>query len=171
MPKPAAPAEMMSSGVNLLISILVRYPEIATVHFDPKHDTMQLTFMFKNTLDAEEFRPFRAVLADSLSAYHRLERLKVSRCDIELQQYEQIAILTIYRDVHTFTKNEIALLISLLRDSFKEQLIIDTTQMPEDDLQMQEEVIEDILLTLKKQQAEQNLIGIREDGRVLVFNK
>ncbi|MGI6093694.1 MAG: hypothetical protein ACOYD5_12110, partial [Negativicutes bacterium] len=61
----------------------------------------------------------------------------------------------------------------LLRDKFQDRLVIDyNDSLLEEDLVMQEEVIETMLESMKKQYHGNNsLIGIREDGRVLVFNK
>jgi len=81
-------------------------------------------------------------------------------------------MLKIVRDVKTLSKGEIALIITLLRDNFKNRLVTDhNDSMLEEDLLVQEELIEDMLENLKKGQANHKLIGIREDGRVLVFNK
>lgn len=162
----------VSDGVNLLISILVRYPEIGTVSFDPKNNWLKLTFMLSNIPSQLEFSTVKYVLESSIIAYSTLEGLSLKTFDIQLNTYDQVSMLSIFRDVHTISKNEIALLITLLRAKFKSNLITDYNDtLQEEDLLIQEEVIEDMLLNIKKHHTEKGLIGIREDGRVLVFNK
>jgi hypothetical protein len=164
--------EEISNGVNLLISILVRYPEIGTIRFDQQNNSLKTTFMLSSIPDDSEFKEIRRLLLDSLAAYHMLEGLAANLTEIELSTYEQMAMLTILRDVHTLSKGEFALIITLLRDAFKERLVSESNDiMLEEDLLIQEEQIDSMLENMKQQQMEQSLIGFREDGRVVVFNK
>jgi hypothetical protein len=164
--------EQISDGVNLLISILVRYPEIATVSFRKQNDSLEFTFMVSGLLPALEYDVSRKMLLDSIAAYHLLTNQAAEISEVELSSCEQVTMLTINRDVHTLSKGEITLLIALLRDKFMERLVIDSNDsLLEEDLLIQEELIADMLENIKNERTEHNLIGIREDGRVLVFNK
>ncbi|HEY3423354.1 MAG TPA: hypothetical protein VGL27_01050 [Negativicutes bacterium] len=172
MPKYLQDDEQISDGVNLLISILVRYPEIGTISFDPQNDSLKLTFMLSGIPSQTDFVVTKQLILNSVAAYHMLEGLTISKADVQLSNYEQVAMLTISRDVHTLTKGEITLVITLLRDKFKDRLVTDYNEsMLEEDLLIQEELIDNMLESMKKQQSGHRLIGIREDGRVLVFNK
>jgi len=172
MPKYKQYDEQVSDGVNLLISILVRYPEIGRIGFDPQSNSLKLTFLLSTIPSNLDFSNIKNVLLNSLIAYTTLEDVSLSTFDVQLDTYDQVAMLSIYRDVHTISKGEIALLIALLRGKFKNHLITDfNDSLLEEDLLIQEEVIEDMLTNIKKHHTENRLIGIREDGRVLVFNK
>lgn len=173
MPKYHQDDENISDGVNLLISILVRYPEIGTIKFDPKLNSLKLTFMFSNLSIRDDLAEFKKLLIDSISAYHILEASSLEIADIEISTYDKMTMMHIIRDVHSLTKAEIALVITLLRNKFQDRLVIDyNDSLLEEDLVLQEEVIENMLESMKKQHlGNNNLIGIREDGRVLVFNK
>lgn len=165
--------ERISDGVNLLISILVRYPEVGTIRFDPLSHSLKLTFMFSGIPAECETTTLQNRVLDSIHTYHLLIGEKAnSIVQVHISAYEQVTILTVIRDVYTFTKGEIALLIALLREQLKDRLITDQNDvMPEEDLLIQEELIENMLENVKRDYAEHSLIGIREDGRVLVFNK
>ncbi|MCX7779353.1 MAG: hypothetical protein N2491_00400 [Negativicutes bacterium] len=172
MPKYSQDSGQISDGVNLLISILVRYPEVGAIDYDPETQTLKLTFMLSGIPSPDDFAAAKRLLIDSMAAYHLLEGLDDAISDIALSECEQVSMLKIIRDVKTLSQGEIALIITLLRDSFKNRLVTDCNDaMPEEDLLVQEELIEDMLENLKKDQAHHKLIGIREDGRVLVFNK
>jgi hypothetical protein len=172
MPKYKQQDEQISDGVNLLISILVRYPEIGTISFDPQKNWLKLTFMLSTIPSPIDFSNIKHLLLNSIIAYTTLEGLPLKTFDIQLATYDHVAMLSIFRDVHTISKNEIALLIILLRGKLKNHLITDYNDtLLEEDLLIQEEVIEDMLINIKKHHTENGLIGIREDGRVLVFNK
>jgi len=172
MPKYQQGDEQISDGVNLLISILVRYPEIGTVTFDPKIHCLKLNFILSGMPPESDFNKIKKLLLDSITLYHILENLEKSNTDIFLNAYDQFAMLTIVRDVHTLSKGEITLIIALLRENLKDFLVTDPNDtLPEEDLLIQEEVIENMLENMKRTHADHSIIGIREDGRVLVFNK
>lgn len=162
----------MADGVNLLISILVRFPEIGTINYDANKNTLKLTFMVASDLQEQDFAKTRKLMVDSIAAYHMLEGLKAEVNDVSLSDCDEMKMLTILRDVASLTKGEITLIIQLLRDNCQEYLIADQNEaMLEEDLLVQEEVIDDMLENVKQQKHSNGLIGIREDGRVLVFNK
>lgn len=164
--------EQISDGVNLLISILIRYPEIGTIRFDPQNSCLNLKFMLSALPSDPEFSTIKDLLINSIIAYNILEGFPLKKSEIQLYADAQVTMLTIILDVYTLSKNKIALIITLLRENFKKYLIIDTSDSPpEDDLLVQEEVIEDMLANIKVHHHLHGLIGIRENGRVLVFNK
>lgn len=172
MPKFQQDDDRVSDGVNLLISILVRYPEIGTINYDASNHTIKLTFMLSTIPSDTEFARLKATLTSSISAYHVLRETKGAKADVCLSDCGGVGMLTILRDVPTLSKGEIALIITLLRDSLNNKLITDANDaLLEEDLLIQEEVIDNMLANIKEQYNGNGLIGIREDGRVLVFNK
>lgn len=172
MPKYSQEGGQISDGVNLLISILVRYPEVGAIDYNPENQSLKLTFMLSGIPSDAELSATKKGIYDSIAAYHMLEGYDNTFADISMNVCDQVAMLKMIRDVKTLSKGEIALIITLLRDGFKNRLITDQNDsMQEEDLLVQEELIEDMLENLKKAQAGHKLIGIREDGRVLVFNK
>ena len=173
MPKYQQEDDQISDGINLLISILVRYPEIGTINFDPTNNSLKLTFMISDIPTSTEFLHAKKVILSSIAAYHMLENVTGAISDIQMSNaYDKVVMLTIFRDVHTLSKGEIALVITLLREKFKERLVTDYNDaVPEEDLLVQEELIDNMLANMKEQHVGHGLIGIREDGRVLVFNK
>ena len=172
MPKYSQDDAEISDGVNLLISILVRYPEVGAIDYNPDNLSLKLTFMLSNIIPEPDFIQLRNILIESIEAYHCLEGADSAFYNIEMSVCERVTILKIVRDVKTLSKGEIALIITLLRERLKGLLVTDCNDsMLEEDLIVQEELIEDMLENLRKEHAGRKLIGIREDGRVLVFNK
>lgn len=172
MPKYSQDDAEISDGVNLLISILVRYPEVGAIDYNPDNLSLKLTFMLSNIIQEADFIEMKSLLIESMEAYHNLEGAVAAFYNIEMSVCERVTILRIVRDVKTLSKGEIALIIALLRERLRGVLITDCNDsMLEEDLMVQEELIEDMLENLRKEHAGRKLIGIREDGRVLVFNK
>jgi hypothetical protein len=172
LPKLQQDDERISDGVNLLISILVRYPEIGTINYDADSGAIRLTFMLSGIPSDGELAALKTKLLASIGAYHALEGVRGGLTDINFSSFDQVAMLTIHRDVATISKGEMALIIALLRDSLSDRLVVDENDaILEEDLLVQEENIVTMLESMKKNHSGNGLIGIREDGRVLVFNK
>ncbi|MFZ5639355.1 MAG: hypothetical protein ACOY4Q_01505 [Bacillota bacterium] len=161
-----------SDSIGLLISILVRYPEVGTINFDPKQQDLKFTFIFSRVLDEKELANFKSELVQVIETYNYLEGKEISIADVNHQFCDNFTMLEVRRDVNTLTQDEIALIIDLVDRCFKQNLVADQNEyMMEEDLIMQEELIEHMLENLKSASPERNLIAFREEGRVLVFNK
>ncbi|HWR40380.1 MAG TPA: hypothetical protein VN611_12850 [Patescibacteria group bacterium] len=170
--RPFTSEEHVSDSVNLLISILIRYPEIGTIKYLPETNSLKMTFLLRVLPDTEDLADVCRVLEASICAYHLLKGLKNARVALKVSHYDPVMMLEVQRDVPTLSQNEIALMIHILNESYGQWLIADYHEtMPEDDLIVQEEYIADMLENIKRQRIDQGLIGIREDGRVFVFDK
>lgn len=161
----------LSSSVGLFISILVRYPEVATIRFDPKSQALSFTFLLRSTACISDER-FAESVRDSLEAYSAIEGTPIGTFAIRTVSENGIAILEISRDAASLSQSELALLVGLVRERFATELIIDDGDAPgEEDLLEQDELIREMLADLQDGQPERNLIAFRDGGRVLVFNK
>ncbi|MDU4959708.1 MAG: hypothetical protein E6X17_03460 [Sporomusaceae bacterium] len=162
----------ISDGVNLLISILVRYPEVGTIAYNSSTQSLKLTFLLTGAPQAQRLDQIAAYMRHSLDTYYLLKNLKNSVVEMQTSNYENMAMLTIVRDVASLSRGEIALIIALLREKATDLLVADQSEsLLEEDLLVQEELIENMLENMRSKYDSHNLIGIREDGRVLVFNK
>ncbi len=161
-----------SDSIGLLISILVRYPEVGTINYDPKQQDLKFTFIFSRVLDEKELTNFKTELIQVIDTYNYLEGKEIIIADVNHLFCDNFTMLEVRRDVNTLTQEEIALIIEVVEKCFKQNLVADQNEyMMEEDLIMQEELIEHMLENLKSASLERNLIAFREEGRVLVFNK
>lgn len=172
MPKYRQDNGKLCDSIGLLISILVRYPEIGTVKFNPCSQTLRLSFLLSQLIDEKEYQVFADKICTSLETYNMLEGNDRVIIQTALSSFDQISVIEVDRDVHTLSKTEIALIITLIKEFYASRMIIDNNDtLLEEDLLVQEELIDNMLEHLKASHYEKNLIGIREDGRVMVFNK
>lgn len=162
----------INDSIGLLISILVRYPQVGTINYDPKSQVLKFTFIFSAALAKPEIESFDKALKDSIEAYNFLENKKPSIIDMDYHFCDNFTLLEISRDVNTLAKEELSLIIEIVQSNFEGFLVSEENEhFQEDELMMQEELIEHMLENLKRTTIEKNLIAFREDGRVLVFNK
>lgn len=162
----------VTDSVGLLISILVRYPEVAAINFDPWKQTLRFSFICSRVINEEEFKNFNAYLLDSIQLFNYLEGKDIKLIDISHQVYDDLTLIEIKRDVATLVQDEIALVVQVFYQYWEGNLVSDLNEtLIEEDLIIQEEIIEHMLESVKDSVEDKFLYAFREEGKVLVFNK
>lgn len=164
--------ESFSNSMSLIAFLLVRYPEIGSVRFDPDQKMFQFSFVLTKAIDETEFADFSNQLTLSLGSISQLQGREIGLVDMNFTDYQDLTFLEITRDIDSLTQEEIALIIGVVRQFFEDRLLLDQEEaVQEEDEILQEEMIEHMLEDLKDSRQEKKLIGFREEGRVLVFNR
>jgi hypothetical protein len=162
--------ERVSRSVGLLISVLVRYPEVGTVRYDPRKQTIRWSVLLTGTLGATEFEQLRTLLVDTLEVYHLLSQRRSAVLEVSQDAYGDLTAINLSRDTKTLSPEEIYMVSELFRERFSGRLVVETVEYAgEDELMAQDEMIQDMLVDLESSRGGRNLIAIREDGRVMVF--
>ncbi|MGE5593837.1 MAG: hypothetical protein ACM3X3_09190 [Betaproteobacteria bacterium] len=163
-----------ANSVSLLISILVRYPEIATVNFVPQGKVLKFTFMVSKPIPDDDWKAFREGLRESVEGYAALVHGMSPTLRVDRRDYDGVSLIEISRDAATLTQEEISLIIEFAREKLGSSLVTEGVTDEgafDEDLVFQDEMIENMLEDLKETIQHRKLIGFRDDGRVLVFNK
>jgi len=161
-----------STSTSLIVSLLVRYPELASVTFDPESKDLHLVFVLSPPLEKEAFEEFQRKTDLSLGIFFELSGREQGKIDISYLNHEKNAFIEIRCDVQTLSQEEIALLHDLVVAEFGERLVSEQEDnLGEEELEVHEAIIENMLEDLKESsRPDKTLIGFREEGRVLVFN-
>lgn len=158
--------------VGLLISILVRYPEVAAINFDPLEQILKFNFISSKVIEEKELNNFKIYLSNCIKTFHYLEKKDAVHVEILHQVYDDLTIIEINRDVGTLVKEEIALVVEVSNQFWEGNLVSDLNgSIIEDDLIVQEEMIEHMLESVKGSAEDKQLYAFREEGKVIVFNK
>ena len=166
--------ENVSDSVELLISMLVRYPEIGTINYDPETNNIKITFIMLKLIEKQVLEKFCDTLLSCLETFHYLENEDPELLEVNYSFCEDITLLEYKRDVGTLTSEEISLTILAVRESFTEYLMNESENAEaqvEDELLEDEELIGKLLENVRYTVPGKKLIAFREEGRVLVFNK
>lgn len=162
----------VTDSVGLLISILLRYPEVATINFDPENHLLKFTFIYLQVLGNNELENIKEKLMDSIEVYNLLEGKETRLVSLDHQICGNLTLLEVQRDVDTLVQEEITLIVELFHQHLNTNLVTeDNEQLIEEDLLAQEEMIEHMLESIKGSTQDKYLFAFREEGRVLVFNK
>ena len=164
-----------SDRVSLLISILVRFPQIGTVKIDSKKQVLWLNFMLAQSVPTDEIEKFQQQIMDTLGAYQHITGQTPTVFQIETKQpYEKFCLLSIGRDLASLTRGELSLIITLLSEHFKDRILLDESDfVPDmvDEFGFPDDFIDSMLENVKFSRTPKNLTALRENGRVLVFSK
>lgn len=158
--------------VNLLTSVLIYYPEISKISIEPD-EKIYINYIIQKILTDEEIEKTRTLLEECLKSYHYLEKTQVEYDEVKVNIEEKATFITIKRDMKTFSHGELRLINTLINEEFGELLIMDTDKIPMIDSTMlaQMDLIDTMFASLKINPVVEKMIGIREAGRVIVFNK
>jgi len=162
----------VNGSVGLLISILVCYPEVAAINFDPEKQLIRFTFIYSKVLIENELDNLKARLLNSIEVYNQLEGRKNSIISLNSQICDNLTIIEVQRDVNTLFQEEITLIVELFRQCFNNNLVTEGyDQYIEEEIVAQEEMIGHMLERIKGTSQDKYLFAFREEGRVLVFDK
>lgn len=165
-------ADNVADSVGLLISILVRYPEIGTVNFDPQTHGLKLTFIVSGTFGDKDIKMMTEKLLESINVYYELASINPQTFSIDWQKGDNCLVMALKRDVDTLSLEELSFLIELFGIQFNKSLISENNEeMFEEDVLQHEEIIIHMLENVKKNMPDKRLIAYREEGNVLVFNR
>ena len=159
-------------GANLLASILVCYPEITTISYEPDNATVEITFTLNRPMGQQDFDEMAQFIGESLAAYHSLEGFNDTGIDFSMELHGDFGFLHIKRDLRTLSRGEIALLVAIMRERFGNELAVDdNTRMDSDYRAAQEEMIDRMFGTVRQLKLADRLVGIREEDHVVVFDR
>ena len=164
-------SESYANSMSLIVSLLIRYPEIATLKLNPVERSFMFSFIFRYRFPLPEQKAFREELEMSLEALAVLDRAQPQMIDFLFKRQKDLSFLEIKRDIASFSPEELSLIVKIINDRYGREIIKDEdSEAGEEDLLFQEEMIAHMMEELKETEQEKELIGIREEGRVMIFN-
>ncbi len=158
---------------RLLASILVVYPAIQSVTYESKDEILELSFALKGKFSHDDFEDFLKYVAESVEALHHLEGLGGAMIELNVEGIYGTYFLNVRRDMATLTCRELSLLTEMAANYFGDRLIEDEDgSIPDEDyLIAQEDYLEQCLSNMLQLRVEGKLVGVREQERVVVYNR
>lgn len=164
----------LTDSVGLLISILVRYPEVSVINYDPSKQIFKFNFICSRVINESEFNDFKKYFLECMQSFNYLEKKNANLIEISHQVYDDLTLLEIKRDVASLAQEEISLAVQIVCQYWRGNLVSDFDDHAtcvEEDLIIQDEIIEHMLESIKGSVQDKYLYAFREEGRVIVFNK
>jgi len=160
-----------NDSVNLVVSLLVRHPELSRVIIKPRLASIAFFFVVRSTVPPKERADFRRSIADHVRALHALARVNGAKLAVRLTAGKELSFVEFERDTKTLTRDEIALIVALVAQSFGERLVVNppADDVDEDDGGGREDVVGSALDAVRSGHQRKGLVGFREERRVLVY--
>lgn len=177
-------------AVSFLTALLVSFPEIGSARLTDGGSTLVLEFFLGQRLETARLREFAKELREAVDVFAELKRVKprmlksqrggvprnsssadnfASAESFEAsEEYERADSLQILRDLATVTLEEFSLVVELVAEEFERDLVMGE-EFEDDDDDYHNEVLESSLERIRFQRQETDLIGFRDDLRVLVY--
>jgi hypothetical protein len=160
-----------SDAVGLIIALLVRFPEIATIVSHPTDGTLTLSFAIGAELDRRTELETRERVADHVRSLLDLGADKPDALQVACESDESTSFVRITRDARSFTREELQMLVSLLCDRFGATLVRSPAADDDafDDEASADELVDFAIEALRDPAQQRSLVGFREEKRVLVY--
>lgn len=159
--------ERQGNYVDLLISLLVRFPQIGTVYYEPKEEALRLVFLLREVQN--DFTEFTQLLKAHLTFFHSLGQEEVGLTSLKKTETKGITTIEIMRELKSLSLEELNLIVSLVADFYSSGLIQDGPEVDEDD-QIEHNMNIDSFFDSRPHRGMERLTGFRDNGRVLVFS-
>ncbi len=170
--QPVVQGEGLSQQASLLVSILIMYPELVSARFGPIDGQLIFSIMLSGSYGDAELSGFRRRMRAHLAAYMALTRREGYFFRLSGLRHGQHTLVEITRDVASLSQQELSLLLALIRSHFGAQLMYEASEpLHEEESMLQEELIDETLEDVREMASRRELVGYREAGRVLVFNR
>ncbi len=153
--------------IELLISLLVRFPQIGAVHYEPAEKALRFVFLlWEAELDLTELeRLYRS----HTSLFYKLQNRQGKISPLEIKKNSQLTIVQVKRGLAGLSLAELKLIVKLLEDYCGSALVQEDSALAEEDAAEENALIESLLDSVSGLGLER-LTGFRENGRVLVFS-
>jgi hypothetical protein len=165
------PTSETSDAVGLVIALLVRFPEIATIVSHPTEGTLTLSFAVGTRLDRATERAVRESVAEHVRTLLQVTGEHHDVLLVACEHDQRMTFVRVTRDARSFSREELQLLTVLLVGRFGEALIKSPTEDEplDDDPAAVDELVDYALEALRDPTQQKSLVGFREEQRVLVY--
>jgi hypothetical protein len=162
--------EESNESVNLVISLLVRHPELSRVIIKPRSAAIAFFFIVRAVLGAGERTRFRQSVAEHTRALVALGRYGKADVEVRFSTGDGLTFVEIERDAKTIARDEIAMIVGLVSQTFGERLVVNPpAEEGDDDQMMQEESVVSALDAVQRGRHRKGLVGFRDERRVLIY--
>ena len=163
------PAEN-SDTVALVCALLVRYPEIASMRSAPGENAVRFSFAVSQRISKASQRSLENAIVEHVDGFLALAGDE-GTVRVEIESDRTMSFVHVARDLETFTKDELGMLVGYFAERFGAALVRNPVpeEHPDEDPAFQDELAEAAIEALRDPAQSRSLVGFREEKRVLVY--
>ena len=162
---------IVDAGLDAVISAFIRNPELSSIQYKANQKDIVMEMILTENIDCNKQQLFLRRTTAALKMLQQLRGKKPLKLSMEFCNQGNINILTLCRDAHTLTEEEIDLYVKLAGLEFSHMLLRET-----DGSILQNNVINDIKKRLlqninPKKERTNNIFAYRDRGKMFVYDK
>lgn len=160
--------------VEVLASLLVAYPQLLRVTYEPSDKALSLVFLCKGPLNGRARQRFVKLYKDSVHVYLSLISQKASLVETSWEDMGSFWALQVTRDIASLSPGELSLTVDLVTGNLE---VINGAEGSLDREEMEEyssyvrAFLQEVLDKVKSLHSPRRLVALREGERVVVFDK
>jgi len=171
-PKTRPPSEN-ADALGLVVALLERFPEIASLGSHPAEGTLTLSFAVRKRLDKAAQSSLREFVVEHVESFSELLALPYERLEVGAESDDGVTFIRVTRDVRSVTREELQMLTALFAQRFGEVLIKSPSaavdEALEDDPAATDDLVEFALEALRDPVQQRSLVGFREEQGAMVY--
>jgi len=168
-----APAKRNESpdAVGLVVALLVRFPEIATIASHPQAGSIVVSFIVRRKLDRRAVRELREAVAEHVRVLLDVSGEGGRPPTVTCEADDGLTFVRVVRDAATFSRVELTMLTALFGQRYGEALVRSPghEEAPDEDPAAADDLIDGAIDALRDRGRQKSLVGFREEKRVLVY--
>ncbi len=161
-----------ADAVGLVVALLVRFPEIATIASHPGSGSVVVSFVVRRKLDRRERDALHESIVEHVRALLEMAgEEEVRPPAVTCEGDGNLTFVRVARDAKTFSREELMMLTAFFSERFGDVLVKSPTQddVADEDPIAAEELVEGAIEVLRDPSRQKSLVGFREEKRVLVY--
>lgn len=162
-------------GVQLMGSLLVCYPEVTAINYDPEKDWLELSFMVRKPVpEGRKLDDFLDFLRESLEVYHEMEEGLCVWSSVSLDEQHDTLMIQVVRNLGDLSRGELEVMAELMVDRFGDSLLVDRhteENLPLEFANMHSEILDQLLDQPQELAIKERIAAVRENDRVVVYNR
>jgi len=163
-----------SKDVEILATLLVAYPQVSRVTYDPKRKALNLAFLCKGPISAKKRKDVVKSYLDSVGVYFDLTGTRAHITECMWEKMDGYYCLLIERDIASLSPGELNLTVELLGSKVKILYASgegDASAYGDDMNASARVFLQDSVNQVRNLESTRKLVALREGEKVLVFDK
>jgi len=162
--------ENSNDSIDLIVSLLVRHPELSRVVIKPRVESIAFFFAVRDRLSRLHERNLRHTVTEHLEAFHALLRTRSARTRVRTRTDAHVSFVEIERDATTLTRDEIPLIVALVSQCFGDRLIVNppAEEAGDEELEAHGDAVGPALDAVRHAKQRKGLVGFRDERRLLI---
>lgn len=157
------------SSVELLTSILLKYPVINTVDINLEKKELKMSFLVNELITDDSWLEKRKFLYRNFKLFKKLQNQQKGSLKIIKEDYKQLVRINFIRDLVALSHKEINFMIKKIKDVFKDKLLQDKEEYFSKTKNPINKLLDDVKNAKFKESYQ--YLAFREEGKILVFDK